>query len=145
MSPKGLSTIREKEYLEWADEVKHIFLVGDLAKPVSHPFIRRRDVELILCFYQPGDNGCPHWHPEVTEIEIVTKGKIGYLEIESGTEFWFTPGDLIYIPPMCCVQRLVPEPSKIYTVKLPSISKKVQCRTCPRYCRYRIKEEAEQK
>ena len=56
---------------------RHVFLVGNLQQPTTYPFIRDERVEVVLVSYRAGDDGRYHWHPDVTEYELVVEGEIG--------------------------------------------------------------------
>jgi redox-sensitive bicupin YhaK (pirin superfamily) len=132
-----IEIIRATDWRPHAAALKQVFLVGDLKQPILHPFIRRHDIELIICDYQPGDNGLPHWHQEVDEIEIVLQGRVGYREISTGDMLWFGPGDLLSIRHGVCVERVVTEATRTVAIKLPSRAEKIHCRECRRDCSYR--------
>lgn len=117
---------------------KHVFLVGDLRLPTTYPFIRDERVELILVAYDPGDDGRLHWHPDVTEYELVVDGEIGYFEVASGESHWFGAGDLIAIPAGACVKRIVQRPARGVTLKVPSAGSKIHCDACARECEWRV-------
>jgi hypothetical protein len=117
---------------------KHVFLVGDLRRPTSHPFVRDARVELIVVDYVAGDDGAAHWHPDVTEYELVLEGEIGYFEVATGTTHWFAPGDLVAIPPRACVRRVVRRAARGLAVKVPSSAGKVHCDACARACAWRV-------
>ncbi len=133
----GVGRIGREEYAPFADQ-QHLFLVGDLRKPNPHPFVRDARLELIVCFYEPGDDGAYHWHRDVTEYEVITEGTLGYFEAASGEIRWFGPGDCCVIAPGTCVRRLVREPVRTVAIKVPSSSEKVHCAGCPRDCRWRV-------
>lgn len=133
----GIATIRRGDWQPHARTLKHVFLVGNLQRPVPHPFLRRSDVEVIFCEYEAGDNGLPHWHAEVDEIELVVAGKVGYRDIASGESHWFETGDLLSVPRGVCVERIVSEPSRTVAIKLPSLAEKIHCRSCDRICAHR--------
>lgn len=118
--------------------LKHLFLVGDLQRENPHPFVRDSRLELIVCFYQPGDNGLPHWHAEVTEYELVLEGEIGHRDSATGETHWFGPGDLRALPPGDCVQRLVRTATRTVAIKVPSSAEKIHCAACPRQCAVRL-------
>lgn len=126
------------EYAKALPVLKHIYLVGDLKKPSPHPFIRDQRLEITVCSYDPGDDGRYHWHPEVTEYEVVVEGEVGYFEVASGRTHWFTTGDFIVIPPDTCVRRLVRQTARTVTVKVPSQAEKVHCAQCERACSWRV-------
>lgn len=134
---RRVAAIRRDEYSPFEDQ-KHLFLVGDLRRPNPHPFVRDSRIEWILCFYQPGDDGIPHWHTEVTEYETVLEGQIGYFEAATGETNWFQRGDFSIIPAGVCVKRIVPEHARTVAVKVPSSDERVVCSGCPRECRFRI-------
>jgi len=117
---------------------KHVFLVGDLRKPTSYPFIAERRLELAICAYEAGDDGLPHWHESVTEYEVVVAGRIGYLDVAADVVVGAEPGDFLSVPAGVCVRRLVPERSSTVAVKVPSSAQKTHCEACPRECRHRI-------
>lgn len=129
--------ISSDDYADHGSDLKHVFLVGDLKKPTPHPFVRDTRVELIACFYDTGDDGRFHWHPEVTEYELVLDGKVGYLDVASGDTLWYRPGDLSVIPAGLCVKRVVPRSSRTLAVKVPSHDEKVHCDACDRECSFR--------
>jgi len=126
------------EYAAALPGEKHVFLVGDLRRPTSYPFIRDHRVELVLVCYGPRDDGRYHCHPDVTEYELVVEGQIGYFEVASGATHWFGAGDLVAIPAGACVKRLVRCPARGVTLKVPSSSTKIHCETCARECAWRI-------
>ena len=134
----GIDVIRADTWQQYAATLKHVFLVGNLQRPIPHPFLRREDIEVIMCHYQPGDDGIPHWHQEVDEIEVVLAGRLGYHEIATNTTQWFGPGDLFIIGRGICVQRFVREPARTLAIKIPSSAEKVQCQLCSRNCTFRI-------
>jgi quercetin dioxygenase-like cupin family protein len=94
----GVARIGHAEYADALPELKHVFLVGDLRRPTPHPFIRDKRVELVIVGYEAGDEGRYHWHPDVTEYELVVEGEIGYFEVATGETHWFPAGDLVAIP-----------------------------------------------
>jgi hypothetical protein len=126
------------EYAGALPAEKHVFLVGNLQRPTSYPFIRDERVELVLVCYEPGDDGRFHWHPDVTEYELVVEGEIGYFEVASGETHWFVAGDLIAIPARTCVRRLVRRPARGVTLKVPSGATKIHCDRCARECVWRV-------
>jgi quercetin dioxygenase-like cupin family protein len=132
-----VETVRAADWRQYAGAFQHLFLVGDLQRPVPHPFLRRKDVEIILCHYEPGDHGAPHWHEAVDEIEIVLEGRMEYREMDSGRVLCFGPGDLLNVRHGTCVERVVRTVARTLTVKLPSKSDKIHCRECPRPCAFR--------
>ncbi len=117
---------------------RHVFLVGNLQQPTTYPFIRDERVEVVLVSYRAGDDGRYHWHPEVTEYELVVEGEIGYFEVASGVSHWFGAGDFVAIPAGACVKRLVRAPARGVTVKVPSSGTKIHCDRCSRDCRWRV-------
>lgn len=133
----SIGVIRREEYEPFENQ-KHLFLAGDLHRPNPHSFFRDERIESIFCFYEPGDDGLPHWHRDVTEYETVLEGQIGYFEIASGQTIWFRPGDFIHIPAGACVQRIVRERARTMTVKVPSKDERVTCPACPRECKWRL-------
>ncbi len=134
----GIQLIRAEEWQPSAARLKHVFLTGDLKIPVSHPFLKRTDVEVIACVYEQGDHGLPHWHQIVDELEFVIEGVVKYLEIASGEILQFEPGDFLHIPHGVCVQRLIDVPARTLAIKLPSNSEKIHCRQCRRECSRRL-------
>jgi quercetin dioxygenase-like cupin family protein len=134
----GVIRIGHAEYAEVLPELKHVFLVGDLQRPTPHPFIRDQRVELIVVSYEAGDEGRHHWHPDVTEYEIVLEGEIGYFEVATGETHWFGAGDLVAIPAGACVKRLVRRSARGVTLKVPSAARKVHCYCCARECAWRV-------
>lgn len=132
-----LSSVRARDWQPHAAALKHLFLVGDLKKPVPHPFLRRKDLEMIWCEYEAGDDGQPHWHTIVDEFELVLSGRVGCRLLPEDRIEWFGPGDLVSVPHGTCVQRLISEPTKTITIKVPSGMDKVHCATCQRLCAHR--------
>jgi len=130
--------IARGEYAAALPEDKHVFLVGDLRRPTSYPFVRDPRVELVLVSYEPGDDGSYHWHEAVTEYELVTEGEIGYFEVATRTTHWFAAGDLVAIPPGACVKRMVRSRARGVTLKVPSVAAKIHCDRCGRECTYRV-------
>src|SRR5439155_462305 len=98
---------------------RHVFLVGNLQQPTTYPFIRDERVEVVLVSYRAGDDGRYHWHPDVTEYELVVEGEIGYFEVASGVTHWFAAGDFVAITAGACVKRMVRAPARGVTVKVP--------------------------
>ena len=137
-SASPLRSIRAASWEPYARKLKHVFLAGNLQRPVPHPFLRRTDLELVIATYAAGDDSLPHWHREIEEIDFVISGHLGYQDILRGTTEWFGPGDLINIDAGVCVRRLVPEATRTLTIKLPSADDKVHCRDCPRPCDSRL-------
>jgi hypothetical protein len=130
-------SIRAEDYAPHAD-LKHLFLVGNLQRPTPHPFVRDERLEFIVCLYEPGDDGEPHWHPGITEYEIVIEGRIGHYEAATGETRWCDPGDFNVVPAGVCVKRIVPVRSRTIAVKVPSSPACVVCEQCERDCRARI-------
>jgi len=133
----SLREIRRAEY-EPFTALKHLFLVGDLKRENPHPFVRDARLELLLCFYQPGDDGLPHWHRDVTEYEIVIEGEVGHEDVGTGETKWFGPGDLRVLPPGICTRRIIRVPARTVAIKVPSTSEKVFCLGCSRQCAARV-------
>jgi mannose-6-phosphate isomerase-like protein (cupin superfamily) len=141
--PQARRAIRADEYRAAFAGDPHVFLVGDLRKPAAHPYWRDPRVELVLCRYEAGQDGEPHWHADVTEYELVLEGRIGYLHVASGETLWFEPGDLSAVPAGSCVKRSVPVASRTLAVKVPSRpGDKVLCHACARRCDHRIAPES---
>jgi quercetin dioxygenase-like cupin family protein len=132
-----VAAIRREEYAPFEHQ-KHVFLTGDLQRPNSHPFFRDTRLEWIMCFYEPGDDGLPHWHQDVTEYETVLEGEIGYFEAATGETKWFREGDFIAIPAGVCVKRMVRERARTLAVKVPSNAQRATCSCCQRECTSRI-------
>ncbi|MBM4134684.1 MAG: hypothetical protein FJ245_13075 [Nitrospira sp.] len=126
------------EYAGSLPVLKHVYLVGDLQRSVPHPFVRDGRAEFAVCQYEAGDDGEFHWHRQLSEYEIVTEGKIGYIEAASGRIHWFHAGDVSIIPAGVCVKRLVRQPARTVVMKVPSANDKVHCGSCPRECRSRV-------
>lgn len=125
--------IAAADYERHLAALKHLFLVGDLRKPVSHPFIHDERVEIVLCAYEAGDDGAFHWHKDVTEYELILEGRICYLDAATGQRNSYGPGDLSIVPATWCVKREVPEPARTLAVKVPARPfDKVHCADCPR-------------
>lgn len=129
--------IRRNDYSAFEGQ-KHVFLTGDLQRPNPNAFVRDPRLEWILTFYEPGDNGAPHWHREVTEYEMVVEGEVGYFEAATGETNWFRPGDFSAIPAGVCVTRIVRERARTVAVKVPSSGERVVCSGCQRECAWRI-------
>jgi len=132
-----MKRIAREEYERFA-ALKHLFLVGDLQRENPHAFVQDSRLELILCYYNLGDDGLPHWHSEVTEYELVLEGEIGYVDTRTGETQWFGPGDLSIVPPAACVQRIVRKPARTLAIKVPSSAEKVHCAECRRECAARL-------
>lgn len=135
--------IDREEYEQFAD-LGHLFLVGDLKRPNPHPFVRDSRLELILCFYQAGDDGLPHWHQDVTEYEVVLEGEVGHLDVVTGEIQWFGPGDFRAVEPGTCLKRLVRKAARTVAVKTPSSAEKVHCAQCRRECNSRVEAYMEE-
>jgi hypothetical protein len=135
----GSSVVRiaREEYEPFA-ALQHLFVVGDLQNPNPHPFVRDARLELILCYYQPGDDGRRHWHRDVTEYEVVLEGEVGHFDIATGDTVWFGPGDVRILPPGVCVERRIRTAARTVAIKVPSTAEKVHCTECPRDCGSRI-------
>jgi len=134
----GISSISAASWNHSIEILKHTFLVRNLKKSVPHPFLRRNDLELIICSYVAGDHGEPHWHLEVDEFEFVIDGAVIYEESQTGEIHHFIKNDLIHIPMGVCVKRIVTSTCKTLTVKIPSKLDKVICSACSRICTKRI-------
>jgi mannose-6-phosphate isomerase-like protein (cupin superfamily) len=137
--PTGSSVVRiaREEYEPFA-ALQHLFVVGDLQNPNPHPFVRDSRLELILCYYQPGDDGRRHWHRDVTEYEVVLEGEVGHFDIATGETVWFGAGDVRILPPGVCVERRIRTAARTVAIKVPSTAEKVHCAECPRECGSRI-------
>jgi hypothetical protein len=133
----NIGVIRAKQWRPYAKEFAHVFLAGNLQRPVPHPYFQRDDVEIICCDYAPGAHGLPHWHAQVDEFELVISGRVGYVETTTAALHWFDAGDLINIEHGICVTRVVEIPTQTIAIKLPSSSEKVHCAQCDRSCRQR--------
>jgi mannose-6-phosphate isomerase-like protein (cupin superfamily) len=129
--------IRAAEYAVDRSGELHTFLVGNLQRPSRTPFYRDSRLEWIMCRYEAGDHGEPHWHREVTEYSMVLSGRIGLRQAADGEIAWFEPGDLFMVPAGVCVKRLVEVPSSCLTIKVPSNPEKVRCGQCDRDCAWR--------
>ena len=136
----SIQVIGRQEYQSHAGPLKHLYLVGDLQRDVPHPFFRESQGEMALCTLKPGDDGKFHWHPSVTEYEYVLEGRLGYFSVADGQEHWFEAGDLVSVPSGVCVRRLVREPVRTLTMKLPSRDDKIHCAQCDRACPFRVAE-----
>src|SRR5579863_1436385 len=136
----GLNCIRAAEYGPFAGELQHIFLAGDLAQPCPHPFFRDERLEILVCEYEAGENGCFHWHSGITEYEFVMEGSLAYQDAATGRVGRFRAGDLVMVFAGVCVRRLMDEPCRTLAIKVPSDHGKIQCRQCPRDCCQRQQE-----
>lgn len=135
---EGLIRI-EAQQLEPFRDLKHVFLVGNLQHEVCHPFVRDDRLEVILCYYEAGDDGLFHRHPHVTEYEYVLAGSVSYFDVATGQEVSFSTGDFCVIPAGICVQRRVRQRARTLALKVPSADDKVHCAECDRECAYRQK------
>jgi quercetin dioxygenase-like cupin family protein len=130
----GMTRIGAGEYRAELPAEKHVFLVGDLKRPTTYPFLRDDRLEVVMVAYDAGDDGRYHWHPAVTEYGLVIHGEIGYREAASGAVRWFQVGDFFEIPAGVCVQRVIRTPARGLTIKVPSVSTKIHCEACERAC-----------
>jgi len=138
----SVKRIARAEY-ESAADLKHLFLVGNLQRPTPHPFVRDSRLEVILCYYQPGDDGLFHWHREVTEYEVVVEGEVGHRDAATGEIHWFGPGDVRALAPGVCCQRVIRQQARTVAIKVPSSSEKVHCAQCDRECPSRVAPQQE--
>lgn len=112
---------------------QHVFLTGDLRKPSDTPYFHDPRVEMVVCDYAAGDDGTFHWHADITEYQMLLSGRVGLKEAATGQTSWYGHSDVVYIPAGVCVQRLVPEPSRMLGLKVPSIpGDKIHCPACRR-------------
>jgi len=130
--------IAAAEYGPSFESLEHVFLVGNLQRPCPHPFFRDARLEVIVCQYDPGDHGRFHWHPEVTEYELVLEGCVTYREADTGKVTVFRAGDLATVPAQVCVERRIDQPCRTLAIKVPSNDVKVHCGECPRVCSHRL-------
>lgn len=135
-----VEVIRAGDYAPGRTPESHIFLVGNLGRPTDTPYFRESRLEWIVCRYQAGEDGRPHWHESVTEYEMVLEGRVGYFEIATEQMHWFDPGDFFRIPPRACVKRIVPMAAGTIAVKVPSNPEKVHCCDCSRDCPHRLEK-----
>lgn len=133
-----LTLIRREEYEKSLPVIKHVFLVGDLHNPSPHPYLPDSRVEMVICQYEPGDDGLFHWHASVTEYEVIVEGEIGYRDAATGEITWLRKGDLIAVPTGYCVQRVVKTSAKTIALKVPSLAEKTHCDQCERECISRV-------
>ncbi|MBU1858266.1 MAG: cupin domain-containing protein [Verrucomicrobia bacterium] len=140
--PDHVQTILRGNYLPYAAEKKHIYLIGNLQRPVPYAYFPDRRVEMVLCFYKRGDDGELHWHPNVTEFEYIIEGCMRYYSVCEGAEKLLQAGDIICIPAGVCVRRRVSVCVRTLTVKVPSEDTKIICRCCSRICADRVEEES---
>jgi uncharacterized cupin superfamily protein len=134
----GILKLERAEYEHAVSSDNHIFLVGNLQRPTSYPFVRDERVEMIVCCYRSGEDGRYHWHRDITEYEWVVEGEVGYFEVATGLTHWFQAGDFVAVPPKACVQRRVRAPARTIAVKVPSSAEKTHCAQCDRVCAYRV-------
>jgi len=132
-----VTRIAGAEYAAALPAEKHVFLVGDLQRATSYPFLRDERLEVVLVAYEAGDDGRHHWHPEVTEYGLVLEGEIGYFEVATGAVHWFGAGDFFAIPAGACVKRVIRRPARGLTLKVPSAAIKIHCERCARDCSVR--------
>ena len=133
-----LRIIRKEDYEPFATALKHVYLTGDLQRPPPNPFARDGRVEMVLCFYEEGDDAPFHWHSEVTEYDLVIEGELAFVNAADGETLSYGPGDLCVIPAGTCINRLVRRPARTVTMKVPSLSHdKVECPDCERDCAFR--------
>jgi mannose-6-phosphate isomerase-like protein (cupin superfamily) len=140
----GVASIEAAEYQPYFDRMQHLFLVGDLQLPCPHPFFRDARVEVIACQYAAGGHGRFHWHPAITEYEMVLEGQVSYVDAATGQARIYRAGDFATVPAGVCVKRLIDEPCRTLAIKVPSGNEKIHCRECARECEQRVESFEQQ-
>lgn len=137
-SPENLLHVTSAEITAYTEAFKHLYLVGNLQKPVPHPYVVDQRLEFVLCNYESGDQGIRHWHRELTEYTFVIQGRLSYMDIVSEQVYDLESGDFFVIPAGQCMSLTIDRPTTALTIKVPSILDKVYCTQCSRVCKARL-------
>ena len=73
------------------------YLVGDLKLPQRLQYIYDDKVEMGITRFEKYACEKPHFHPIVTEYQIILNGEAKYVDIEANREYMVKAGDIIEI------------------------------------------------
>lgn len=136
--PDAFQIIRGDDYGGLANELPHIYLVGNLQRAVPHPFFRDDRLEIVRATYPTQMIHQRHWHQTLTEYTFLLSGRVEILLIPQGHIYTAKAGDLVKISPTQCIQLTTLTPLETLTVKVPSQHDKILCAACSRPCSYRL-------
>lgn len=75
------------------------YLVGQLKMAQSLAHIDDGNLEIGITSYKDYMKEPPHWHKVAYEYQYMISGETKYLDIETGTETYYTTGDFYRIEP----------------------------------------------
>lgn len=96
-----------------------VYLCGNMKIPQKLNEIKDDKIEIGYCSYKKFEAKKPHYHPYVTEYQLLLSGECKYLDLENGEEHLVKEGDFYIIKPnMKYIQKINPG-AKILFVKAP--------------------------
>jgi len=107
------------------------YLVGDLRRPQELAHIRSDEIEIGISDYAGGEYEPPHFHPILTEYELVLWGSTEYYDIDTGRSHRFGGMDFYCIEPNVPYAQVVLERTRILFVKVPAIDDKTLVEQVP--------------
>lgn len=101
------------------------YLVGNLQLPQKLVNIYDEDVEMGITKFQYFTSEKPHFHPEVTEYQIILHGTAKYVDVQANKEFLLEQGDVFVIRPHTIYILKAIEDTQILFFKVPGKNDKM--------------------
>lgn len=107
------------------------YLVGDLKLPQRLQYIYDDKVEMGITRFEKYACEKPHFHPIVTEYQIILNGEAKYVDIEANREYMVKAGDVFVIRPNTTYIQKSTEGAVILFFKYPSGNDKTLVNVTP--------------
>jgi len=121
--------IENREIMQSLKGVTRQYLVGNLKRPQTLPFIKTEELEIGISSYPEYTTEVPHKHTEATEYQYVLSGWTKYLDVDSMEEVEFKKGDFYAIETGTSYAQKCKAGTNILFIKIPSINDKVRIPT----------------
>lgn len=119
-----IRTIKASDYAHSLEGNVRAYLTGDLKVAQEFGHVATEQVEIGIANYDSDGVDTPHFHPTVTEAQIVVSGFVHLLDITNQVQIELGPGDFYLIEPgVAHVQKAVAG-TRVVIVKWPSLNDK---------------------
>ncbi len=118
--------IIEKEKIDQALSKNHRqYLVGNLQFPQELLHIQDNNIEIGITRFSEYAFEKPHYHPDVTEYQLLLSGSAKYVDVEANKEYFIQEGDVFVIRPGTTYIQKSPQNTTILFFKHPGINDKI--------------------
>ena len=115
-----IEIIKSKDIKESLKDNHRQYLFGNLKFPQELNYIFDSDIEMGITHFKEYAAEKPHFHPLVTEYQIILSGEAKYIDLDKNEEVLLSAGDVFVIRPNTPYIQKSPKDTSILFFKHPS-------------------------